>query len=409
MPYLPGNQLVDASNNALIDLSNIRLGEPPFDLGQLVADVRALAEDILLSFGPFSTLGGGLRTIVQDLLGTTPARAMSTMDYVEALYTILDPTNLTGGRIPATLEANQTALLAAITAVRQDAAGPHLPTIEDVLGVIGAGPGVDLPAVPPTGYGGATVAEVWGHYLNGIAGGGVTADEGLSQTWIHREHHALYSGFPVNHQRDFVVNEFWPYGATHATDFAGITCDYSDIHADDTVLSWLTRTDTSGRVWALDAATGLCTTETNLTGEYLASITCTLRDADLQAIRAGYGNTALPANNVAPIWPGIDGVTLGTTLPCVLALTFEGPCDGILISILGTPLTIQQMNIGSDKLYRGIGRLAFRNDNGQLEPWQPVAANECIMVPKTMSHSSGFVMGFYNTQEAAVTPWTLNV
>lgn len=407
MPYLPGNSLVDAAGNALLDLSDVRLGEPPFDLGQLVADVRALALDLLMSFGPFSTLADGLRTIINDLLGTTPARDLSTMDYVESIYAILDPANLTDGHLPAHLDANQTQALAAIQAVRQDLTSPHLPTIEDVLGVIGSGPGVELPETPPAGYGGSTDAQIWGYYLPDVAGGGATASYALSVAWQLAHRMFLAGGWPIEKAPHFqmeqndIISVYWP------TDFAGLTYDLTDIHADDTVLSWLTRTDTSGREWQLDEVRGLVYTETNLSGENHTRITCRLTDADLQAIRAGYAAGGTLVANVPPIWPGVAGVTLGSSVPLASSVTLTGPLHGVLVAVTTPPSGLGLKNIGGNNYWYRLGEITFASDNGDLEPPQYLGFESALYTPKSMTEASAAYLRVMGAAAGTATPYTI--
>jgi hypothetical protein len=53
------------------------------------------------------------------------------------------------------------ALAGAIQSVRLDTASPHIGTITDVLDAIALLTPITLPEVPPPGYGGGDLSEVW--------------------------------------------------------------------------------------------------------------------------------------------------------------------------------------------------------------------------------------------------------
>lgn len=70
----------------------------------------------------------------------------------------------------------------------------------------------------------------------------------------------------------------------------------------------------------------------------------------------------------APVWPGIAGVTLGTSVPIDTGVTVVGPMQGVLIALTSVPAEKSFFTFDTDNSYRNIGALTFQSDNGDDEP-----------------------------------------
>lgn len=93
--------------------------------------------------------------LVEQLNGQTDETARET--YAYAIQT-------RAGQILLDLQNTSTGLAAlnnAIFAVRLDTQEPHVATLTDVLDAIAAVPQFQLPEIPPPGYGGGDLTEVW--------------------------------------------------------------------------------------------------------------------------------------------------------------------------------------------------------------------------------------------------------
>lgn len=407
MPYLPGSAIVDASGNPLLDLADAILGEPAFDMSGLVTWVQTLYDSVVgTGHGDFwqgvSRIFLSVYTGNPDWLvfGYTDPDVTDSFSRIGFLYNWLEP----GASDPASL---RTFISAAAELVRTDAASPHLPTIEDVLTALDAGVNVNLPETPPAGYGGSTAEQIWGYYLNGLLGGIWTADAALSAAFLGQYHKLLYGKERIGQHRDFQVDYTTWAGGHWPTSFAGVTCDYTDIEADDTVLSWLQRTDTSGRVWALDSVSNLAYSLTNLAGEYHDRITCTLTDADLQAIRAGYAAGSAVAGNVPPVWPGLAAVSLGSSVPLASSVTLTGPLHGVLVAVTTPPAGLGLKNIGGNNYWYRLGEITFESDNGDLEPPQYLGFESALYTPKSMTEATAAYLRVMGAAAGTATPYTI--
>jgi len=179
--------------------------------------------------------------------------------------------------------------------------------------------------------------------------------------------------------------------------------DWSDIREDDTRLSWLERTEDTftwtatpgtGDIWAIYPAGG---------GIHTNHIHFLLTEADFQRQKSMY--LAL----TAPIWPGIDKVTLGETVPAVASTTLEFPMHGILWVTTGYPPARARWGAAPYYSVYHTGRLAFITDNGDLEPFQYMGWQNAIFVPQTMGRAAGVVVFLEAGIEGAITPWDISV
>jgi hypothetical protein len=180
------------------------------------------------------------------------------------------------------------------------------------------------------------------------------------------------------------------------------TPSYAAILPDDTRLSWLQREDLD-HYWIAHPATGepvgTAGEADPLSGGFYF---CTISEADF----ARYKKDAFAT---PPIWPGIDGVTLGETVPAVASTVLEVPMHGMLW--LTTTYPAARARWGAAPYYSvyHTGRLAFITDNGDLEPFQYMGWQNAIYVPQTMGRAAGVVVFLEAGIEGAITPWDLLV
>lgn len=123
----------------------------------------------------------------------------------------------------------------------------------------------------------------------------------------------------------------------------------------------------------------------------------------IAAIPGGPGGGA-----AAPVWPGIAGVTLGTPVAFTGNVSVTAPMDGVIVTLTTPPTRVGSYQLGTETLWYGVGRIAFENDNGQLEPWQYLAWNSGIHTPHTMLRASAVHLQVLGGAEGTVTPWTIS-
>lgn len=266
-----------------------------------------------------------------------------------------------------------------------------------ILGAIAALPAGSDIVIPP---GGASAADVWA-YVNGATPAPGTYQVGaqLAETWGVLTELYRSGAWRVNGNPFFTVE--WPGSpiTNLSTSFAYPTPDWTAIGSYTSVVDWLNGTDTSGRTWSADADSGLATTYDTLAGEQWFAMRCLLRDTDLYPT-AGVG---------APIWPGLAGVTLGTTVPAVVSTVLELPMDGIIWLTTSYPPARARWGAAPYYSVYHTGRLAFITDNGDLEPFQYMGWQNSVFVPQTMRRAAGVVVFLEANIEGAITPWDISV
>jgi hypothetical protein len=108
----------------------------------------------------------------------------------------------------------------------------------------------------------------------------------------------------------------------------------------------------------------------------------------------------------APIWPGIENVTLGTPVALVTGTVIDGPMDGVLIHIDSAPSGAGLYLFGAVKSYTHAGSIMFGTDNGDWEFPAKIAVEDHVICPRIMI-SAGTAKLRVNTGFAGtVTPWT---
>jgi hypothetical protein len=112
--------------------------------------------------------------------------------------------------------------------------------------------------------------------------------------------------------------------------------------------------------------------------------------------------------NLAPIWPGIDNVTYLDPITMTTGDTVSVVCHGCVIRIFSAPSRIGTFQYGVTTAYRAAGAIAFWNDDGWDEAFQPITFEWQVYVPKTMTEAQGldyFMIGGFS---ATLTPFLIN-
>jgi hypothetical protein len=200
---------------------------------------------------------------------------------------------------------------------------------------------------------------------------------------------------------------FWLFPGTYPVTYDFVhnidvpNCDPSTILAGDSMFTWLTRENPTFTV----------SLETDgehviLQGpdEPVAIWSFLLDDAQFAALKSGI----FPVASAAPIWPGIDKVTLGSATPFSGDVTVAGPMDGVLVNILTAPSKQGQFDFDGDVSYRNAGGLAFQSDNGDDEFPQLLGFVNAIYCPRSMTQAASVKVRVTPGVTGTVTPWTVS-
>lgn len=267
--------------------------------------------------------------------------------------------------------------------------------VQDVLDAIAALPaGSDIVIPTPA----ENAAGVWTAVTSATPNpGGFTTGAQLAEAWGDAHEFYQWQAARVSGNPLFTVESTGGNIIAVSTSFAPPSPDFSDVLPGESVVDWLNRTDTSGRTWAYDSTSGLAVTFDTLPGENWYAMRCLLRTTS-EIDGAGAG---------PPIWPGVAGVTLGTTVPCAESTVLELPMDGLLILITSYPATRSRWGAPPYLSVYHTGRLAFVTDNGDVEEFQYMGWTNAIYTPRSMKRAAGVVIFLEANVEAAATPWDI--
>lgn len=387
MPIIAGQPLYDASGNAVTDASGTAIGEP--DLPVSLVGGFLLAAPSVIPWGPIAAavleaLGPWL---ADRLFGGDPN---AEIDLAAELLTLK---NNTATWHPETgLKAQQWDLFAE----------NGFPVEQPIA--------VEYPPDAPTWYTAPTEPDlsgipsaVWGEvldmpHLSGLqstlAAGQILREAGLAGTLL-----AGYVGIPVPDRPHW---EYLQTTALYATSDIGNwtntnpsasvpLLDLSLIESGDSVLSYLEREYPTFTY--LDAGPGSWPTGGHVyiyAGEGYGYYRCTLTEADMRTTSAAtiIESSGLEVDvSTAPVWPGLANVTLGDPVALTDQLELSGPMHGVLVTVTTPPTKTGLRNVGGYPYDYGVGEIAFRSDNGYIEPWQYLGFRTALFAPKSMEQA----------------------
>lgn len=365
--------------------------------------ILALVERIL-------SIVSALLPIVQAVFARVQRAAQESTPYAiesAANEALIYTGNATYGTqaIKNALDTGISDILAAISAVRYDAAPGHLATVQDVLDALTAGVTViTLPSPPPAGYGGPTPASVWAETYQTT---GVTFADLLARAGTESWTRAYWSNIPLADAPWFTFENIGRLqaglGNPIPTNMGFPKPDYSAVASYPTVLAWLNATDTwHGGDWLLDTDSSTAYVDVYYLATFLGTVRCILTPADWAVIT---GAVAANAGNVPPIWPGLAKVTLGTPVALSTNTTVPGPLDGVLIDVSTPPSGLGGWLVGGHRWWFRAGQIAFVTDNGDVEPWQYLTWDQAVYVPKSMRQAASAILRMLGTGGGTATPW----
>jgi len=409
MPILPGSDLTDASGSGLVDSVLAVLGEAALDFGEIlqklttinasvlglptVLDYEWLADRLAEWLGTDRvTLGNAVLSMLAaiPLVGdmVNEVTALGILDIVAGLDTKADDIYIDTQALVAGQGGGSQELLDAIAAVR----GSGAPDIAAVLTAIGALGGGSVPSAAQN------ADAVWA-YVNGATPnpGTYAVSAQLAEAWGVLHEMYWQQALKVNGNPLFTVESPGGSITTLSSQFTAPSPDFADILPGESVVDWLNRTDSAPYTWQYDAASGLAVTYDVPVGENWYAIRCTLRTlADL----AG-------TSSLAPIWPGIAAVTLGTPVPISGDTEVAGPMDGVIVALTTIPPGKGFWSAGSRHAYRYAGYVAFTSDNGDADEQQYLGFDQAVYTPKRLTRATSCLIHCAEGIEGTATPWDI--
>jgi len=268
-------------------------------------------------------------------------------------------------------------------------------TLQTVLDAVNP---VTLPASPPPGYGGASAADVWAetYQTTGLTFADLVARAGY---WAW----ALTSGFN------------WPAAGSPGFVWFGNmvtprTNPPPNVGAEQPQVDWSLWVKGGDLVAFLQANEQYYNWEADVDGSPIADTGLDLGGGNTLMLRCLMPVKLLDSGaltGLPPIWPGEDGVTLGT--PVVLTETdiVAGPMDGILLTVDSGPGGAGQWGVDTFRSYYRAGYVVFLDADGHADTTQFVGPDDNVFAPKGMTTAASVVVGLNKATQITVTPWTL--
>lgn len=385
MPYLQGYSLEDASGTPIGDASAVALGEPNLSFNDWLNQLREILLGLVVSVDlPETRAGYALYQLVNELTGKTPP-GTDLGTYIADIYSftqpLLDsPTNLNYlmRELDNILAIDIGQVLDAISGV-QGAGGK---TIKDVYDIVFT----------------SDPAGVWNYHWLGQAYemGELVTNAGLMARALSEFSSLPYKFLPIVSAQGAFYNS---HSNDLPTDIPYL--DTRDILPTETLLEWAQRLDGT-HTWLEDNTTGTVYCAAGSGGSTFYWV-INISPAEFERLKAASG----VATNVAPVWPGIDGVTLGTPVAITGVHDIIAPMDGVIITITTPPTRLGQRLLGTEPYDYGIGELAFDDGDGNVEMWQYMGFRTMILTPKSMATAGGCHLRLLGGAEGTLTPWTI--
>jgi len=174
--------------------------------------------------------------------------------------------------------------------------------------------------------------------------------------------------------------------------------DFTQLRAGDTVLSFMQRTQPAYS-WTGTGPSGVAGTGIAWKNLYGGNTGVWWR--------TGFTLPVSLPGQLAPVWPGIDYVTLGAPVALSADLELAGPMDGLLIAITTPPTGLGKFIIGDRTWWYRLGQIAFVSDNGEVEPWQYLAWDQSVYCPRQMNQAASALIRCMAGAAGTATPWVV--
>lgn len=109
-----------------------------------------------------------------------------------------------------------------------------------------------------------------------------------------------------------------------------------------------------------------------------------------------------------PVWPGLANVTMGTPVALATGVTITAPMHGVVVNLTSVPSDTEHYDFDAQLSYVHLGALAFANDDGAVEGFQPFSFGKHLLTPNRMTEASAVYVRCAIGVTGTVTPWTIN-
>lgn len=196
------------------------------------------------------------------------------------------------------------------------------------------------------------------------------------------------------------------FGDTSRQDTLTPSWDWSQVQANDTLLSFVARLNPNYNVSWGTAPFGNVFLSPKDSTPGIVNFYTSLDDPTFQILKTQFLNGGI-SPLTAPVWPGLAHVTLGTPVAIApIAQTVNGPLDGVIVSITGGFQNLPHYKLGAVDSYKAIGTVTFTTDNGQAEVFQLLGPTQAVVCPREMARAQTAEFRWLPGITGTITPWT---
>ena len=283
------------------------------------------------------------------------------------------------------INADQAALLAAIAACAQ------------------TGDPVVLPAIPPIGYGGMDASGFMAiHVPVGDYSGAYAIMSDLMSMLYKRQYEmessSIYDG---QSSASLFRTKARELGTVESIIIFPFLVDWTLLATAPHLMDFIEAQGWSYSFHGQDGLNNLYIVTTDDSGD--VQWNCTIAEPQYQVLRANL----LASQSVAPVWPGLAGVTLGVPVAISAAFTITAPMHGVIVALTGEPTKSSFFSFDGVNSYRNLGALSFTTDDGEQEFSQSLGFTAGIYTPRVMAKASGVKVRAVGGVTGTVTPWVI--
>lgn len=282
---------------------------------------------------------------------------------------------------------------------------------------------VVLPPSPPSGYGGASTADLDGQ-MQWVLPFDNTFEEATLRNFSfecqsHATMIAAQQGYLDSRNPYFALctkSAHWAQldtrGVWGSTEYpAPDPIDWTDWDGSESLVAFLNRSDTQ-YTWQTAGPDGVSVP--GCAWAYSYGYTqmwwrCLVKEWELPLVSGRWLTLLGQGSGTPPVWPSLAEVTLGTPVALSDDLTVEGPLDGVLIHVTNIPKGLGRFTVGERTFFYKCGEIAFVSDNGYVEPWQYMTWDHGLYTPKCMQHADHAIIRALSDATGTATPWSVTV
>jgi hypothetical protein len=247
---------------------------------------------------------------------------------------------------------------------------------------------ISLPTTPPAGYGtdnDAVAAAVWSYAL--ASSGRISGDQLDNAGNMAVNMGTANVGLPSQKTSEFLLTGVWwdEFGPPSAASGPEFNWQLAPLWG--SLLDFLE--NTSGWTgWSINDSQQ-CWVDGGTGGggwQWITRIDDSLYKVIRNFIISG------TTSDHAPVWPGVANIDIYDEVAIEPLLTITDLMDGVYVTITEVTTNKPEIPYGDQQAWRYLGALAFVNDNGDVEPWQPLAFANALYTPKSMAHAAGVVL-----------------